>query len=612
MKMNEQNSFCEAILGLQFIGQNFVFVRPLDKGEFGQIWIGRDIKNNELVAIKQMSLKKRSQYSLQLIRRELNIMKQLEPNENVIRFIDQVRQDDNLYIIMELCQQNLHQKISNIRKKKGTSVALTESEAVGYMKQILNGFRSLRKQNIIHRDIKLKNILVKNNVLKIADFGLAINKEYASSQVGTPYTKAPEVYDGVSRYSDKADIWSLGIIFYQMLFDLNYPFPAKDERELQNKIKQGNISYNIQNIRISQQTQALLNHMLQVNPDYRISWEELFNHPVFQQQERLGFMMNIPDGGRKRNASLNCFDNTQAFSSPQSECNQLGIAGFKSNQNLDVVPVNLREEENQDNLRQSTQKFYKQMSNGSNGNYSIGQSFNQQQLLSIGSRVEDEKVFLKFNVNNNSSNLCSSKSNIDQQSTISSVDQRFQKQRITLSIVQETLINCFLLVNVDKSIYENQELLKFCSGTQFELSLFLKYIDENLMVEEELVNLHQDLYKEARLNIVQYLSEPRKLQEIDSFDRTKYLKCLRKYFFCLLTQAKFVNENTTNSSNPVKILEHAYDILKCALASNQFTLQNQQMVPTIPPKDKDKFEKIPSSKYATFYQNLTEFSRRVF
>jgi len=49
------------------------------------------------------------------------------------------------------------------------------------MKQILNGFKSLRKQGIIHRDIKLKNILVKNNVLKIADFGLAVQKNYATS-----------------------------------------------------------------------------------------------------------------------------------------------------------------------------------------------------------------------------------------------------------------------------------------------------------------------------------------------------------------------------------------------------------------------------------------------
>lgn len=82
------------------------------------------------------------------------------------------------------------------------------------MKQILRGFESLRKQKIIHRDVKLKNILVQGETLKIADFGLAIKQEIATSQVGTPYTKAPEVYEGISGYSDKADIWSLGVIFY--------------------------------------------------------------------------------------------------------------------------------------------------------------------------------------------------------------------------------------------------------------------------------------------------------------------------------------------------------------------------------------------------------------
>jgi serine/threonine protein kinase len=69
---------------------------------------------------------------------------------------------------------------------------------------------------VIHRDLKLKNILVNDGILKIADFGLSKMGELGVTHVGTPYTKAPEVYKGRGRinYNNKADIWSLGVIFY--------------------------------------------------------------------------------------------------------------------------------------------------------------------------------------------------------------------------------------------------------------------------------------------------------------------------------------------------------------------------------------------------------------
>lgn len=92
---------------------------------------------------------------------------------------------------------------------------MTEKEAVGYFIQILNGFKGLHLNFIIHRDLKLKNVLVHDEKLKIADFGLSKIGEVGKTHVGTPYTKAPEIFKGKGKllYDNKADIWSMGIIF---------------------------------------------------------------------------------------------------------------------------------------------------------------------------------------------------------------------------------------------------------------------------------------------------------------------------------------------------------------------------------------------------------------
>ena len=103
---------------------------------------------------------------------------------------------------------------------------MSEDQAIDALTQILNGFKGLHGQMVLHRDIKLKNIMVHNSTLKIADFGLSKFGEVATTVVGTLYTKAPEVFKKTA-YDNKVDIWSLGIIFYQMLFKLQYPFTAK-------------------------------------------------------------------------------------------------------------------------------------------------------------------------------------------------------------------------------------------------------------------------------------------------------------------------------------------------------------------------------------------------
>lgn len=146
-------------------------------------------------------------------------------NENVIKLLDHIETKEKHYLVMDYCNQgDLDSYIKSLKAQN--KKPLSEEMAKNFLKQLLNGFKGLHELFVIHRDLKLKNILVNDGILKIADFGLSKVGELGVTHVGTPYTKAPEVFKGRGRirYNNKADIWSLGVIFYQLLFDLKYPF----------------------------------------------------------------------------------------------------------------------------------------------------------------------------------------------------------------------------------------------------------------------------------------------------------------------------------------------------------------------------------------------------
>lgn len=84
--------------------------------------------------------------------------------------------------------------------------------------QILNAFKTLVKNNIMHRDFKLANILKHDGTIKIADFGFAKilgNEKMTTTMLGSPLNMAPEVLAG-REYGNKADIWSIGTCFYEV------------------------------------------------------------------------------------------------------------------------------------------------------------------------------------------------------------------------------------------------------------------------------------------------------------------------------------------------------------------------------------------------------------
>lgn len=153
-----------------------------------------------------------------------------------------------------------------------------EKKALLYFKQLMNAFRSLSGNNILHRDIKPDNILIKSGHLKLADFGFCKRMispdDLTQTVLGSPVYMAPEVLNG-DLYNSKADIWSLGVVLFEMLFGF-CPFNEGSISDFLHHIDNFRITIPQEINPISSITEGLLRRMLEKDHFRRISWEDLF------------------------------------------------------------------------------------------------------------------------------------------------------------------------------------------------------------------------------------------------------------------------------------------------------------------------------------------------
>ena len=157
---------------------------------------------------------------------------------------------------------------------------LNEKTSRIIFKQLINSLKFIHSKGIIHRDIKLDNILIDlNNSIKLCDFGVGKNykkNEKLKDQCGTPAYIAPEILNNEEGYfGPPVDIWSSGVVLYAMLSG-NVPFKANNIKDLHQLIING--QYN--NIKdISNDARNLIKKILEVDPSKRINIEGILNHP---------------------------------------------------------------------------------------------------------------------------------------------------------------------------------------------------------------------------------------------------------------------------------------------------------------------------------------------
>ena len=259
----------------------------IGKGEFACIVKGINKKNKEEVALKKISKKvitmsPNADYIKTNMKKEVENLQKCQC-EATVKFYDYFENDSFYIIIMELCDESLRNILDDREEPFSTE------EIYEIFSHLNKAFKIMNENDIVHRDLKLENILVKYTdkskkkfIPKLCDFGFSKKIEFGQNTIlGTPYTMAPEVIKK-EEYGPKADLWSLGVIIYYCHFK-KLPYNNLNISQL---LDENKLQYErSKNLFLAD----LIDKLLTIEKNERISWDEYFNHPFFKISKLTNF-----------------------------------------------------------------------------------------------------------------------------------------------------------------------------------------------------------------------------------------------------------------------------------------------------------------------------------
>ena len=266
----------------------------LGKGGYGEVYKVKLIKNasdQKYYAIKVFDknlLNKDLERTSRLLN-EITIHRSLN-HENICKYEHSFEDNKNIYILMEYCEKG------NLSSFLKTRQRLEEIEIRFYMFQVLLVLKYLRRQKIIHRDLTLGNIFLKDyKTVKIGDFGFAFKEnEYDEKSgviCGTPGYYTPESNN--SRYSYKTDIFDFGVCIYYLF---GGKLPLYSSQQSYDLFVNGDLIFE-KNIKLSEEAYDLLKNTITIE-NKRLDLDKIFEHPFFKKGKGLS-IEKFPDYNNK-------------------------------------------------------------------------------------------------------------------------------------------------------------------------------------------------------------------------------------------------------------------------------------------------------------------------
>ena len=317
---------------------NYKKIGVLHKGaNDSSVYLAIDSKKNILTAIKSIPKNKMDQEAQKNFRRELQNLHNLK-HPNIIHILDYLNNQSYNYIVLEYCNGgNLREYLQKYMEKN--NAPLNEFFIQKILRQIAPALEFMHSKNIIHRDIKLENILLNFNTypnipkngkrpqaLKFSEKSL--NKDFSakitglnfskdliqdnmgSTILGTPLYMSPDVVERLDnktnkKYNTSADLWSLGVITYELLTGTT-PFVGSKYEEVFQNIEKG--SYKLpKKLKPSIEIISFINGLLQYYPEKRYDWEQIKQHPFLTKNvEDFNFVdLELYSDGEKKEVEIN-------------------------------------------------------------------------------------------------------------------------------------------------------------------------------------------------------------------------------------------------------------------------------------------------------------------